>query len=76
MTKLIGINDDGRRVGQDHHRAQYTDKEVETVRQLKEQRMTYRQIAEKMDMPYWTVSRLCRHERRAQTPTKFKKVKS
>lgn len=72
MKKLIGINDEGHRVGQDHHRAQYTDREVEIVRRFKEQGMTYPQIAEKMEMPYWTVSRLCRHERRAQAPTDFK----
>jgi len=41
---------------------------------LKDQGMTYLQIAAKMEMPYWTVSRICRHERRAEQPARFKKV--
>jgi len=72
--RIVGINERGIKVGQDHHRAKYSDRTVELVRRLKDQGMTYLQIAAKMEMPYWTVSRICRHERRAEQPARFKKV--
>lgn len=76
MAKMVGVNDRGLRVGQSHHRAKYSDRVIEHVRRLRDQGMTYPEIAEKMDMPYWTVSRICRHERRAEVPAKFKKVET
>lgn len=72
--RTVGVNERGYRVGEDHQSTKYTDREVELVRRLREQGMTYPQISEKMEMPYWTVSRICRHERRACVVAFFKKV--
>jgi len=74
MAKVVGVNEKGYRVGQWNQRSKYSDRVVEQVRMLRDQGMTYPQIAEKMEMPYWTVSRICRHERRASIPVKFKEV--
>lgn len=74
--KLIGINDDGRRVGQDHHRAKFTDHEIEQMRKLRDEGMAYSRIASVMECAEATARHICKHLRRAQQPTKFKKVTS
>lgn len=74
--KLIGINDDGRRVGQDHHRAKFTDHEVELMRQMNDNGMSFYRIARVMECGETTVRDICNHRRRAQVPTQFKRVKS
>lgn len=76
MTKVIGLNDDGRRVGQDHHRARFTDHEVELMRQMRDSNMSFYRIARIMECGESTVRDICNHRRRAQVPTKFKKVTS
>lgn len=75
-NKVIAVNGKGIPVGEYHHRAKYSDRVVEQVRRLRDQGLSYPQIAEKMEMPYWTVSRICRHERRAEIPARFKKVET
>ncbi|WP_416143472.1 helix-turn-helix domain-containing protein [Oxalobacter formigenes] len=52
--------------GQLHHRAKLTDHDVELIRQLRETGMPYRIIAQKFDVTYGTVGRLCRFERRVK----------
>ena len=76
MTKIIAVSEHGIPVGQDHHRAKYSDRVIEQVRRLRDQGLSYPQIAEKMEMPYWTVYRIFRHERRAEIPARFKKVET
>lgn len=74
MTKVIGLNDRGYRVGQDHHRAKFTDHEVEQMRRLHDGGMSLYRIAKIMETNESTVRDICSHRRRAQAPTKFKKV--
>lgn len=74
MIKVIGLNDHGRRVGQDHHRAKFTDHEVEVMRQMHESGMSFYRLARVMECDESTARRICNHERRSQQPTKFKKV--
>lgn len=76
MVKIVGVNERGYRVGQWNQYSKYSDRVVELVRQLRDQGMTYPAIAAKMEMPYWTVSRICRHERRSEQPARFKKVEA
>lgn len=76
MVQTVGVNDKGYRVGQWNQCSKYSDREVELVRLLRDQGLFYRQIAEKMEMSYHTVLRICRHERRAEMPTRFKKVEA
>lgn len=74
MSKLIAMNDAGRRVGQDHHNARLTDGEVELIRELAEGGMRYIDIAEKFEINRSTVGKICRFERRGQSVDHFKRV--
>lgn len=72
MKKLIGVNDRGLRVGQDHQRAKLSDAAVELIRRLHEDGMSYRVIAEKFEIAKSTVQDICTYRRRAQTPAKWR----
>ena len=74
MQKIAAINQAGLRIGQDHPNAKLTDAEVELMRQLAEEGMSYSVLAEKFECSKWTVGRICRYERRAQTVTAWKEV--
>lgn len=74
MRKILQ-NSDGRRVGQSHPQAKYADHEVDLLRELRDQGLSYGQIAEKMEMPRATVSSICQGRRRAQTVARVKVVK-
>lgn len=76
MEKKVGVNEKGYRVGQWNQGSKFSDRVVEQVRYLRDQGLLYREIAEKMEMSYHTVLRICRHERRAEQPTRFKRVEA
>ena len=71
---LVAVNDAGIRIGQDHQRAVLSDAEVELMRQLAEGGMAYSELARMFEVSKYTVGRICRYERRAQTPAGFKRV--
>ncbi|WP_175982566.1 helix-turn-helix domain-containing protein [Caballeronia zhejiangensis] len=72
--RLVGVNEKGLRVGQDHQRAKLTDRDVELMRQLHEQRMPRRDIAEKFEVSESTVDKIVNYRRRAQMPVKFRSI--
>lgn len=73
--KYVAINELGRRIGEGHHNAILTDAEVELLRDLREiDGMSYRVLAEKFEISKWAVGRICRYERRAQTPARYERV--
>lgn len=74
MQKTVAVNDAGLRIGEDHPNAKLTDAEVELIRQLHEEGVSYETLARKFEVSKWAVGRICRYERRAQTPATFKKV--
>ena len=74
MGKALAVNDVGLRIGEDHPNAKLTDAEVERIRQLREGGMRYAVLAEKFEVSRWTIGRICRYERRAQSPAGFRKV--
>ena len=67
IARSRGVNDSGRVVGQDHHRAKFTDHEVWLMRELHADGMSYPAIAEKFDTNKWTVLRICTGQRRGHT---------
>lgn len=73
-TKLVAVNDRGRRIGQDHPRAKLTDHEVDLIRQLAEEGMSSYAIAEKFEINPRTARRIISCDKRAHTPEKFKRV--
>ena len=72
--RVVAVNERGLLIGEDHPRARLTDGEVELIRLLHEEGMSYTVLAEKFEVSKWAVGRICRYERRAQTPAAFKRV--
>lgn len=70
--RIVGLNDRGLRVGQDHQRAKLTDAAVEMIRRLHEEGLSYRVIALKFEIAKSTVQDICTYRRRAQTPSKWR----
>lgn len=68
MNKLVAVNEMGRRVGETHHNSELSDHEVEQIRRLHEDGMSYPRIAEKFEISKSAVGKYCRYERRGQTP--------
>lgn len=58
------MNRYGKNVGSRHHRAKLTNREIELIRQLYAQGMSYRELAGKFEVNYWHIGRVCRHQRR------------
>lgn len=76
MGKLVAVNDRGLRIGEDHPNAELTDGEVELVRRLNGQGMSFRILAEKFEQSKGAIAKICRYERRAQFTAKFKEVEA
>jgi DNA-binding NarL/FixJ family response regulator len=74
MTRTVAVNESGRRVGQDHHRAKLTNRDVELIRKLKEDGMSVRKIAERFDVSTSTIEKISYYSIRNQFPTRFKQV--
>lgn len=73
--KFVAINEDGRRIGSSHHNSSVSDETVDLIREMHEDRhMGYRKIAHELNICRHFVAKICRYERRAQTPAGWKKV--
>ena len=78
--KAIAVNARGYRIGSSHHNAKLTDDEVETILYLRDQGLSYAQIAAKWDEPdrrisKSTVRKVCKGETRAQVADRYKTVR-
>lgn len=76
-TRYVGVNDRGYAVGEGHARAKLSDADIETILFLREQGLSYGQIAKKFDDGKVAVSKthvrdICTGRRRGQTPTEWK----
>ena len=56
MKKVVGVNERGLRVGEDHQHARLTDAECELIRQLHEQGMSYKKLADKFGVGKSTIA--------------------
>jgi len=74
MKQIIAVNECGRRVGDSHHNSKLTDHEVEVIRELRGEGMTYKWLAEKFEVSKSFIAMICRFERRAQVPSRWKSV--
>lgn len=70
--ELIGVSSKGIPVGEDSHLARYTNREVELVLALREEGLSYRDIAKKMEMPPSTVWGLVTGRFRATLVSRYK----
>lgn len=90
-TREVQVNERGRRIGESHPRAKFTDKEIDMIREMAEPELdaqgkvvkpglTYAEIAAKFDEPNRplareTVKSIVLCRRRGQTPAKVKRIK-
>lgn len=72
MTRLVGVNDQGFRVGQDHQRAKLSDRNVDQVLELFADGVQQRVIAEKMEVSLSLVKKICQRIRRVQRPVRYR----
>lgn len=77
--KLVLVNEAGRRIGQDHHRAKLTDDDINQIFALRELGLSYSKIAGKFDdieggISKATVRDVLTGRRRAQIPFATRKV--
>ncbi len=75
MQRKVAINENGRRIGEDHPKANLTDEQVERMRDLREyHNLTYDQLAAMYQVPKSTVASICQYMRRAQPPFGWKRL--
>lgn len=73
--KYVALNEKGQRIGEGHPNATISDATVDLIRDLREEdNMTYDAIAKQLNICKELVAKICRYERRAQTPDRWKKV--
>lgn len=72
--KYVLVNERGRRIGESHPRAKLTDHEIDLIRDLAEEGMSYRQIAAKFEIFFTHVGDIVRCAKRAQIPERAKRV--
>lgn len=74
MKVFCAVNDSGYRVGEGHHNAKLTDRDVDTIFRLREEGLPYRRIALMMDVSVRTVRDILAYKRRAQCGVHFRAV--
>lgn len=76
MRRMIGVNDLGLRIGEDHANAKLTNTEVELLLELWDEGrgMSYRQLASKFDLSKSGVRKICKGQTRCQRATSYKAV--
>ena len=76
MKKRLAVNAAGKRIGESHHRAKLSDEEVDTILYLRDEGLSYAQIAAKWDddmrISKSTVRDICLGRIRAQMPDRYK----
>ncbi len=75
MRICVAVNDQGRRIGEDHPNAKYLDDDVERARAFRSEGYTLRAISHMLDMPIRTIRGYLDGSRRAQSIAGFRWVK-
>lgn len=74
MLKLVALNENGNRIGENHPRAKLLDAEIDQVHELREAGLTLRQIGVKMDMSKGGIWKIIHGFRRGQTVARVVRV--
>lgn len=69
---MIGVNEEGRRVGQSHPRSRYPDSLIDEVLRLLEDGISRKAIAQILRIPYTTVRAVASGRIRNQQAVRFK----
>lgn len=76
MSRIVGVNEAGSRIGEDHQNARYTDGEIRMVLALRAEGLSYAAIGRRVDIPKSSVRDYCKGYRRAQVAQHWKVVNS
>ena len=71
--KIVKVNENGRRIGDDHHNARLTDHEVDALLNLRDQGWSYGTLARKFEISKGAVRNICKGRTRCQTPARLKR---
>lgn len=76
--KIVAVNKRGYRIGESHHRAKLADADIELILWLREEGLTYAQIAAKFDdgvtVSKSTVRDVVKARIRGQNPHRYKVI--
>lgn len=76
-TRMIAVNEHGKRIGEDHQHAKLTNEQVDRIRDLHEDYgLKYSQLAEMYGVSKSMIAGVCQYRRRAQTPFGWKKLEA
>jgi transposase len=75
MKRIVGVNERGLRVGEDHQHARLTDAECELIRQMHEGGMSYKKLADKFEVGKSTIADIVKMRRRGQFPVDWRVVR-
>ncbi len=68
-SRIVSVNDAGMVIGQDHHRARFTDHDIDLIRELRADGMKLSDIADKFETSKGRVHDICAARSRGQTAT-------
>jgi hypothetical protein len=75
MKRLVRINANGLRVGEDHQNAKLTDREVDTIRDMHEGGATITDLARMFEVGKGTIHDIVTYRRRAQVAVSVRVVR-
>lgn len=73
--RMVGLNEQGRRVGDSHHNAKLTDAEVELMLAMHADGWGYRRLAAKFEVSKSLVRYICKGRWRGQVATVWRRVR-
>lgn len=73
--KYVAVTEKNYRIGQDHHRAKYTDREVRKILDLHDLGLSSYRIAQIMGISRYTVRDYVSGRLRAQVPDRWRRAK-
>ncbi len=74
-SRIVAVNDRGQRIGEDHPRAVLTDDEVAMMLELRAEGYSLAWLGRKFDVHKGTAAKICRGDRRGQTPAAWRSAR-
>lgn len=76
LVNVRAMNDRGRYIGEDHHSAELTDREVDAIREAYDRGDGgYRTLARRFECSPSTIRNIIKCRQRAQTATSYRRTK-
>lgn len=75
IERMVAVNEQGYRIGEDHYNVKLTDGEIERIRHLREvDGLSYGKIARIFEVSEGSIVKICLYQRRNQFAARFKKI--